>query len=125
MNFFRAITSGRVRSSFALALAAALASTLAGASNATHVTIAQIVFNPTAAGNAVIIKVSPLPVNQPSCSTNIVYQYSLNLSGTAANQIYAALLSAMMAGKLVDISGLQTCTTEATVEDLRSLVVIQ
>lgn len=105
-------------------VAGALASGSAGASFATNATVADIFIGPTVA-NVVFIKVNPVPTGQPSCSTNINYHYALSLSGTAANQMYAALLAAMMAGKLVGFSGLGTCTSYATVEDLRSISVTQ
>jgi len=98
----------------------ATATNIAAASTASQVTLLEISLNPTI-GNFVFIRISPVPA-LASCANNGYWQYSLNLSTSSmANQEYAALLAAQMAGKTVTISGTGTCNDFYNVESANAL----
>jgi hypothetical protein len=113
-----------VWASIALGIAAALSGPACAGSSISQAAVTAVIIVPSVA-NAVFIQVAGGPTGVPTCSTDTAYNYAIDLSGTAGNQMYALLLSAMLAGKLVDFTGLGTCTTYSTVEDLRSVRIAQ
>jgi MFS superfamily sulfate permease-like transporter len=113
-----------LRASIILGAAVALAGQAYAGSSVTQAAVTAVIIVPSVA-NAVFIQVAARPTGIPTCSTDTAYSYAIDLSGAAGNQMYALLLSAMLAGKLVDFTGLGTCTTYSTVEDLRSVRIAQ
>ena len=103
-------------------LTSASAPACAGGS-ATDVTVADIYFGEL--GKVVFIRVNPAPGGAPACATHPFYNFTINLTSPGASQLYAAVLSAMMSGKLVSIAGSGACNNSPVVEDLSNFVLTQ
>jgi hypothetical protein len=91
----------------------------ASAGEAVGVTITRFELTKTIP-SAVLVVVSTPPSNRPACAVHS-WHYSLPLSNTFENQMYAALLAAYASGSLVDITGTNLCTQHAQIESMHAV----